>query len=81
MVVSIEFFGRQRVVTKTHSINMPIAKGTRVNDALEYVNSLYPELRLGDETTLITVNHEMASLDRVLTANETVSFLPFIGGG
>jgi molybdopterin converting factor small subunit len=60
---------------------MPITKETRVNDALEYVKSLYPELRLSDGTTLIIVNHEMASLDRVLTANETVSFLPFIGGG
>jgi len=81
MVVSIEFFGRQRVVTKTPSINMSITHDTRVNDALEYVKSLYPELSLGDGTTLITVNHEMASLDRVLMANEIISFLPFIGGG
>jgi molybdopterin converting factor small subunit len=81
MVVSIEFFGRQRVVTKTPSINMAITQETRVNDALEYVKSLYPELRINDGTTLITVNHEMASLDRVLMANEVVSFLPFIGGG
>jgi molybdopterin converting factor small subunit len=81
MVVSIEFFGRQRVVTQTPSVNMPITGETRVNDALEYIKSMYPELRLGDRTTLITVNHEMASLDRVLMANEIVSFLPFIGGG
>ena len=81
MVVSIEFFGRQRVVTKTPSINMPITGETNVNDALQYARSMYPELHLGDETTLITVNHEIASLDRVLMANETVSFLPFIGGG
>ena len=60
---------------------MSITHETRVNDALEYVKSLYPELRLGDETTLITVNHEMASLDRVLMAKEIISFLPFIGGG
>ncbi len=81
MVVSIEFFGRQRVVTKTPSINMPITGETNVNDALQYARSMYPELHLGDGATLITVNHEIASLDRVLMANETVSFLPFIGGG
>ena len=81
MVVSIEFFGRQRVVTKTPSINMPITGETNVNDALQYAKSMYPELRLGDGTALITVNHEIASLDRVLMANEIVSFLPFIGGG
>ena len=60
---------------------MPITGETRVNDALEYIKSMYPELHLGDRTTLITVNHEMASLDRVLMAIEIVSFLPFIGGG
>jgi molybdopterin converting factor small subunit len=30
---------------------------------------------------LITINHEMASPDTVLRANDTVSFLPHIGGG
>lgn len=60
---------------------MPITPGTRVNDALEYVKSLYPELCLSDDTTLITVNHKTACLDRMLIANEAVSFLPFIGGG
>lgn len=81
MVVSIEFFGRQRLVTQKHSINMPITGETRLNDALEYVRSLFPALHLDDGAILVTVNHEMASLDRILNANETVSFLPFIGGG
>ncbi|MBM3167583.1 MAG: MoaD/ThiS family protein [Chloroflexi bacterium] len=81
MVVSIEFFGRQRQVTQTHSIKMPITGETKLNDALAYVRNLFPALHLDDGAILVTVNHEMASLDRVLMANETVSFLPFIGGG
>jgi len=71
----------QRVITKTNSIDMPISQETRVNDALEYVRRRYPELHLDEGMSLITVNHEIASLDRVLKANDTVSFLPFIGGG
>lgn len=81
MVVSIEFFGRQRLVTQKHRIDMPITGETRLNDVLEYVRNLFPTLRLDDGMVLATVNHEMASLDRILNANETVSFLPFIGGG
>ena len=81
MIASIEFLGMQRAVTKTNSIDMPISEETRVNDALEYVRHKYPELHLDEGMSIITVNHEIASLDRVLKANDTVSFLPFIGGG
>ena len=81
MIVSIEFFGMQRVVTKTDSIEMPITEKARVNDALEYVRHHYPDLHLDGGKVLITVNQEMASLDRVLRANDVVSFLPFISGG
>jgi len=60
---------------------MPITEKTSVNDALEYVRHKYPGLYLKEGTILITVNQEMASLDRVLRANDTVSFLPFLSGG
>jgi molybdopterin converting factor small subunit len=81
MVVSIEFFGAQRIVTGTDGIDMPITAKTRVTDALEYVRQRYPDLHLDEGMVLITVNQEITSLDRVLRANDTVSFLPFISGG
>ena len=81
MVVSIEFYGTQRMITKTDGIAMPITEKTRVNDALEYVRRQYPALPLDEEMVLVTVNQEMAPLDRILRANDTVSFLPFIHGG
>ena len=81
MVVLIEFLGMQRVVAKTDSIALPIAGKSRVNDALEYVRDRYPELHLDEGMTLITVNHKIAPLDRVLRDNDTISFLPFISGG
>ena len=81
MVVSIKFFGMQRVVTKADGIDMPITEKTSVNDALEYVRQHYPALRLDDGMFLITVNQEAAPLDRILKANDTVSFVTFISGG
>jgi molybdopterin converting factor small subunit len=80
-LISIKFFGTQRVLTQTDGIDMPITEKARVTDALEYVRDRYPELPLDQETVLITVNHEQASLDTVLKANDTVSFLPYICGG
>ena len=81
MIVSIEFFGIQRVVTKTDGIDMPITEKTRVNDALEYVRHQYPDLPLDEGMVLITVNQKMSSLETVLKAKDIVSFLPFISGG
>ena len=81
MVVQIEFLGMQRIVTKTNGMGMLITKETRVKDALEYVKHQFPNLNLDVETTLVTVNHNKASLNRILRANDVVAFLPFIGGG
>jgi molybdopterin converting factor small subunit len=81
MVVSIDFFGTQRSLTQTNNIAMPIDEETRVTDALTYVKNQYPELPLDERMVLVTVNEEMASLDRLLQADDTVSFLPYICGG
>lgn len=81
MSVSIEFLGMQRIVTNTARIDMPVTAETKVSDALEYVRRQHPGLGLDEETMLIVVNLKTASLDTVLKDNDTVSFLPIIGGG
>ena len=81
MVVSIEFLGMQRIITKTNGMGMPITEKTRVKDALEYVRRQFPDLNLDLDTILVTVNHNKVSLNRILRANDVVSFLPHIGGG
>ena len=81
MVISIDFCGPQRSVTKTNSIDMPMMEKTRVADALEYVRRKYPTLHLDEQMLLVTVNQKTASLDSVLRANDIVSFLPPIAGG
>jgi len=81
MVVSIEFLGMQRVATRIRGIDMPITEKTTVNDALEHVRRHYPDLNLDEGMILITVNQQIASLDRILRDNDTVSFLPYISGG
>jgi molybdopterin converting factor small subunit len=80
-LISIEFFGMQRAITKIDRIAMPITENMKVTDVLEYVRNRYPSLPLDKGMVLITVNQEMASLDTMLNANDTVLFLPFISGG
>ena len=52
-----------------------------VKDVLEFVKNLYPNLNLAEEMLFVTVNQEKASLDKLLSADDTISFLPHISGG
>jgi molybdopterin converting factor small subunit len=81
MTVSIKFLGMQRLLTKTDSLDMPITDKTKVNDALEYVRQRYPDLPLEEGMVIVTVNHEVATVDRILRDKDTISFLPLIAGG
>ena len=80
-MVSIKFLGMQRLLTNTDSLDMPITDKSKVNDALAYVRQQYPDLPLEEGMVLITVNHEVATLDRILRDKDTISFLPLIAGG
>jgi molybdopterin converting factor small subunit len=81
MMVSIKFLGMQRLLTNSDSIDMPITDKTNVNDALEYVRQQYPDLPLEEGMVIVTVNLEIATLDRILRDKDTISFLPLIAGG
>lgn len=81
MVVSVNFCGLQRKLTRTDQIQIPLAEKTRVSDLLIYLKKRYPELPLKETVILITVNNEVSSTDHVLEPDDRVSFIPHIGGG
>jgi molybdopterin converting factor small subunit len=81
LAISIQFFGTHRNITRTDSVHMPLIEKARVTDALEYVRNLYPALHLDKRMVLATVNQNIVSLDTELRENDTVIFLPHIGGG
>ena len=80
-MVTIELFGIHREIAGIDKIVLPVGKKTRVSDALDYVRQKFPSISLKEHSVLITVNHEAASPDRPLKANDIVCILPHIGGG
>ncbi len=80
-MISIEFFGVQRTITKTDRIQVPLDGMKSAQDAFNFVRSKYPQLPIDDGAVLITVNHVAVSPDRLLRPNDTVCFVPGIGGG
>ena len=81
MVISVDFNGSQREVTRTRRIDIQLKKGKRVNDVLSRVKDLYPDLSLKEDSYLVTVNNQVTDKEQILKANDRVSLIPHIGGG
>jgi molybdopterin converting factor small subunit len=69
------------MTTKTSEIHVPISENTRVRDVIAYVSDRYPDLELKDGKVFILVNNKLAAMDRTLSPNDQISFLPPVGGG
>ena len=79
--VLVTFLGLQRAKARTDQIEVSLAKETRVADLLAYIKECYPDLPFPDSGILVAVNNKLSSMERVLKNNDTVAFLPAIGGG
>ena len=81
MVVSVQFNGTQRALTRTKEIDVQLVNNGRVSDVLVHIKNCYPDLHLNEEGVLVTVNNKVASIDSVLNPHDRVAFLPHLGGG
>ena len=81
MVISVNFHGVQRAVTRTGEMEISLSDGNRVDNVLAAVRERFPKLPLQGEDLLITVNDKVSTLDQLLKERDKVSLLPHIGGG
>jgi molybdopterin converting factor small subunit len=69
------------MVTKTSEIRVPLSGESSVEEVITHISERYPGLRLCEGRVLVLVNSEIASMSRVLSPNDKVTFLPPLGGG
>ncbi len=81
MVISINFHGQQRMVTRTGKLEISLSTGTRVDQVLAAVQERFPKLSLQGEDLLVTVNDKVSDMGQLLKERDNVSLLPHIGGG
>ena len=81
MVISVNFYGLQRMVTQIGEMQISLANGTRVDHVLEAIQERFPKLPLQREELLITINDKVSTKDQLLKESDKVSLLPHIGGG
>jgi molybdopterin converting factor small subunit len=81
VVVSVQFFGAQRALTKTSTLQIPLTHNGRVSDVFQYLMDFYPNLPLREEDVLVTVNNNTTNMNHALNADDKIVFLPHVGGG
>jgi molybdopterin converting factor small subunit len=81
VVISVNFYGLQRMVAQTDEVQMSLSDGTRVDHVLEAVQERFPTLPLQKEDLLITVNDKVSTANQLLKERDKISLLPHIGGG
>ena len=79
--ISVQFCGSQRAVTRTNEVVLPLAERGQVKDVLNQINHSFPDLTLDERNISVSVNNRMSTFHHPLDANDTISFLPHIGGG
>jgi molybdopterin converting factor small subunit len=79
--ISVQFCGSQRAVTRTNDVVLPLTGEDQVKDILNRINHSFPDLTLDERDITVSVNNEMSNLHHTLNANDTIAFLPHIGGG
>ena len=81
MVVSVQFCGFQRAITRTEELEVSLLDNSRVDDLFLHVKRCYPDLPLSRRDVTVSVNDKVSALDRLLKPADRISFLPHIGGG
>ena len=81
MVISVNFHGSHRVVTRMGEMEISLSDGTCVEHALAAVRERFPTLPLQMENLLITVNDKVSTVDQALKERDNISLLSHMGGG
>ncbi len=81
MIVSVQFFGTQRALTKARELQVTVPEKGSVRDVYVYLMDHYPDLPLKEEDMLVTVNNKASNMSHILNPNDNITFLPPVGGG
>jgi len=81
MVISVQFHGVHRAITRVNKIDLSLSSDARVKDLISRIKAAYPDLHLSPGDFMVSINDRISTLEHPLGANDTVAFLPHIGGG
>jgi molybdopterin converting factor small subunit len=80
MKIFVNLFGHHRNIIKSNKLRIHV-NGGKVSDLLESLKKNYPQLLIDNRSHLIVVNDRPADPETGIKPGDTVSIMPFIGGG
>lgn len=81
MQIRVLFFGVLKDLTGKSAASIDLPDGSTARDAASLCATQYPRIEPSLHSVAIAVNHEYASPDAVLHANDEVALLPPVSGG
>ena len=81
MRVKLLFFATLRDLAGTKSIEIEIPRDATVRTLKNRVAQDYPSLNQSMETVLVSINHEFAFDDALVTDNAEIALFPPVSGG
>ena len=81
MVVSVQFHGVHRAITRINEIRLSLAPNARVSDLFKHIQRTYPDLQLSQDDIMVSINDQVSTMNHSLNSEDKISFLPHIGGG
>lgn len=82
MQVTLLFFARLKELANTDSIRLDVVSGACVSDLLSKLDGYHSlATALKDQTSMVSINQEIAQWDSPLSDGDEVGFLPPVSGG
>ena len=81
MVVSVQFHGVHRAITRVNEVRFALASNARVSDLVKRIERTYPDLQLSRDDIMVSINDQVSTMNHSLNPEDKISFLPHIGGG
>jgi len=81
MVVSVQFHGVHRAITRVNEIRLSLSSNARISDLFKRIERSYPDLQLSQEDITVSINDQVSTVNQPLNPEDKITFLPHIGGG
>jgi molybdopterin converting factor small subunit len=81
MTVSVEFFAQLRDLAGTSKMQVELGDGTTIQNLLNQIYAVKPQLKNHDATTLIGVGVDFVGRDYVIRTGDDVAIMPPVQGG
>lgn len=81
MTIQVLLFAQAKQVVGQDAVNIELPDNSTVNDLLDHVVQVAPELASMKSSLLVAINNQFAGREQVIHATDAVACFPPVSGG